>query len=237
MLLADTFAALRPPDGAIEVRILHDGAERHFSAVTSLADITQRAAAALQLQNALQLFCDGLHLVEFPLHGRHEACWRDVVAQAQQELILTTARPDYHALGSADMLTEFLTVADYQGLLCEHLPSRIQLAPLLRLNRETNLALRRSLGLRYLGLFRTPFGRANCCRLHAHQLRSLRHMHAAESPAGWSFGELRGGILADDPGVSPPPRSRARPSRCPPATLPHSGLPHPRSLSLGKLLA
>ena len=52
-----------------------------------------------------------------------------------------------------------------------------------------------------LGLFATPFGRENACRLYPHQHRSLRVMQAAEDPPGWRFGEMRGGILADDPGL------------------------------------
>jgi hypothetical protein len=58
------------------------------------------------------------------------------------------------------------------------------------------------LGIRApLGLFATPFGRENGCQLFEHQHRSLRVMQAAEQPPGWEFGQLRGGILADDPGL------------------------------------
>lgn len=54
---------------------------------------------------------------------------------------------------------------------------------------------------RFLGLFRAGPGESAQSRLHPHQLASLRHMAACESPPGWRFGELRGGILADDPGL------------------------------------
>ena len=53
----------------------------------------------------------------------------------------------------------------------------------------------------FLGLFRTKFGEEHSCRLVPHQRRSLRHMIAAEAPPHWTFGQLRGGILADDPGL------------------------------------
>jgi hypothetical protein len=52
-----------------------------------------------------------------------------------------------------------------------------------------------------LGLFATGFGRENACRLYPHQHRSLRVMQAAEDPPGWRFGQMRGGLLADDPGL------------------------------------
>lgn len=54
---------------------------------------------------------------------------------------------------------------------------------------------------RFVGLFRTHAGQTPQSILHPHQLASLRHMSAAEAPPGWRFGELRGGILADDPGL------------------------------------
>eukprot|EP01043_Picozoa_sp_COSAG02_P050602 COSAG02_NODE_5220_length_4528_cov_2.195981_3_plen_751_part_00 len=59
-----------------------------------------------------------------------------------------------------------------------------------------------ALGIRSpLGLFATAFGHENACRLYAHQHRSLRVMQHAEDPPDWQFGQLRGGILADDPGL------------------------------------
>ena len=53
---------------------------------------------------------------------------------------------------------------------------------------------------RYTGLFRTTIGTLPRSELRTHQHGSLRHMAAAEDPPNWCFGELRGGILADDPG-------------------------------------
>jgi hypothetical protein len=37
--------------------------------------------------------------------------------------------------------------------------------------------------------------------LRPHQLADLQHMRVAEDPNGWSFGDLRGGVLADAPGL------------------------------------
>ena len=50
------------------------------------------------------------------------------------------------------------------------------------------------------GLFKTPHGADNACRLHQHQWASLEYMHRIEESSD-EFGALRGGILADAPGL------------------------------------
>jgi len=50
------------------------------------------------------------------------------------------------------------------------------------------------------GLFHTPFGDENACKLHPHQNVSLRWMTKAENYTE-EFGKLRGGIIADAPGL------------------------------------
>ena len=50
------------------------------------------------------------------------------------------------------------------------------------------------------GLFRTSFGQENDCKLHPHQNVSLRWMTQAENYTD-QFGALRGGIIADAPGL------------------------------------
>ena len=96
---------------------------------------------------------------------------------------------------------DLLEKIDVLSILEPFIMSRSQLAPLLCLNHGIRMALMRHPPLRYLGLFRTPFGAEHGCRLHPHQLRSLRVMHNAESPPDWEFGQMRGGVLADDPGL------------------------------------
>jgi len=96
---------------------------------------------------------------------------------------------------------DLLALPDFLDSLEPHVLSRSQIAPLARLSRAVRDALAAHPRLKYLGLFRTHFGALHGCRLHPHQLRSLRVMHAAEAPAGWEFGAMRGGILADDPGL------------------------------------
>jgi hypothetical protein len=54
------------------------------------------------------------------------------------------------------------------------------------------------------GLFQTPYGVENQCKLYPHQLVSLEFMRDLESchnSADIAFGTLRGGILADSPGL------------------------------------
>ena len=50
------------------------------------------------------------------------------------------------------------------------------------------------------GLFRTDYGIENACQLHPHQWRSLHWMTQAENASN-KFGDLRGGVLADAPGL------------------------------------
>ena len=96
---------------------------------------------------------------------------------------------------------EVILRTDYQECIAVHLISRADLVRLLCTSRRIRAALLDNPEVAYLGLFRTAFGREFNCRLAPHQVRSLRHMLAAEDPPGWRFGELRGGILADDPGL------------------------------------
>lgn len=52
------------------------------------------------------------------------------------------------------------------------------------------------------GLFQTPYGSENMCSLHFHQITSLKALRAIEEQqADVSFGSLRGGIFADEPGL------------------------------------
>jgi hypothetical protein len=79
--------------------------------------------------------------------------------------------------------------------------SRATVCALARTSRSLRAAISSSASLSCLGLFRTPYGREHSTMLFPHQRRSLAHLRAAESPAGWKFGDVRGGILADDPGL------------------------------------
>eukprot|EP00966_Prymnesium_polylepis_P214955 4978459-Prymnesium_polylepis.1 len=97
-------------------------------------------------------------------------------------------------------LSSLCTTPDYVDVLASHIVSRADVARLGCTNHTINAAVRRA-PFNYLGLFRTPFGLEQGCRLEPHQERSLRHMLAAEAPPNWRFGELRGGILGDDPGL------------------------------------
>ena len=99
-------------------------------------------------------------------------------------------------------LEELLFRPDYQECIAKHIVSRATLYALLCTCKRLRDALwRGQTAISFLGLFRTEFGEENSCRLVPHQRRSLRHMIAAEDPPNWSFGQLRGGILADDPGL------------------------------------
>ena len=132
------------------------------------------------------------------------------------------APPAAPAPHRVDLLTEVLSIPDIQFVVAHFLLSRAELVRLRCASRTLRRLVDGSAALGYLGLFRTPFGAEHGCRLQPHQLRSLRHMAAAENPTGWRFGELRGGVLADDPGlgktvtvlalvVRAPPRARAIP--------------------------
>lgn len=99
-------------------------------------------------------------------------------------------------------LEELLFRPDYQDSIAKHIISRATLYNLLCTCKRLRDALwRDQMAISFLGLFRTEFGEENSCRLVPHQRRSLRHMIAAEAPPNWTFGQLRGGILADDPGL------------------------------------
>ena len=99
-------------------------------------------------------------------------------------------------------LEEILFRTDYQECIAKHVCTRATLYSLICTSRRMRQALWvNRAAICYLGLFRTEFGDENNCRLVPHQHRSLRHMIAAEDPPHWQFGELRGGILADDPGL------------------------------------
>lgn len=50
------------------------------------------------------------------------------------------------------------------------------------------------------GLFRTEYGLENLCRLHPHQVISLSKMTEIEN-RDQTFGALRGGVFADEPGL------------------------------------
>lgn len=50
------------------------------------------------------------------------------------------------------------------------------------------------------GLFCTAYGKENHCKLHKHQIISLKQMMKFENQTN-EFGYLRGGILADEPGL------------------------------------
>lgn len=146
-----------------------------------------------------------------PPRQRHSAAalaQDSLVQQVFANLRPPDAEPDEQGdqpLGALDLPTlsfeEILLRTDYQDCIAQHLVSRAALGSLLCTNRTIRRALQRNPIACYLGLFRTPFGLEYNNRLAPHQVRSLRHMHAAEDPPGWSFGELRGGILADDPGL------------------------------------
>ena len=110
--------------------------------------------------------------------------------------------------GSLSFLRELLTTPDIVGhlfIVGRLLISRGDLARLAFTCRGLRDAIRPLVQpggqCAYLGLFQTPFGAEHRCKLHAHQHRSLRVMLAAEHPPGWRFGDMRGGILADDPGL------------------------------------
>ena len=111
------------------------------------------------------------------------------------------APPAAPAPHRVDLLTEVLSIPDIQFVVAHFLLSRAELVRLRCASRTLRRLVDGSAALGYLGLFRTPFGAEHGCRLQPHQLRSLRHMAAAENPTGWRFGELRGGVLADDPGL------------------------------------
>ena len=99
-------------------------------------------------------------------------------------------------------LEELLLRPDYQECIAKHLIARTTLYSLLCTCKRLRDALWwGQTAISFLGLFRTEFGEEHSCRLVPHQRRSLRHMIAAEAPPHWEFGQLRGGILADDPGL------------------------------------
>ena len=50
------------------------------------------------------------------------------------------------------------------------------------------------------GLFKTDYGHDNACVLYTHQITSLRWMTDTENKTT-NFGSLRGGVLADAPGL------------------------------------
>ena len=100
-----------------------------------------------------------------------------------------------------NLLVNLLTSSDHQDAIASHLISRADLVRIGGTSRALHQVVRGSTALAYLGLFRTPFGASHRCKLEPYQLRSLHHIIAAESPPGWRFGDLRGGVLADDPGL------------------------------------
>lgn len=101
-----------------------------------------------------------------------------------------------------------LGVGNGRHSLCEHL-SHPDLGPQLALQlsshgdiarlRLVSLSLRRvvdaSPHLHLLGYLHRNV------QLQPHQRADMQHMGRAESPAGWRFGQLRGGLLADEPGL------------------------------------
>jgi hypothetical protein len=81
-------------------------------------------------------------------------------------------------------VTDFLTARDIQLLKVLSKPLRAALQSLILCP----------------GLFKTPFGEENGCRLHPHQWASLAYMKAIEEK-NQAFGAVRGGVLADAPGL------------------------------------
>ena len=136
-------------------------------------------------------------------HGRHDDIVEEVFDllrppdAVDEEVELAEAAHELQAYSWAALLS----LPDFLDSLEPQVESRAFLGPLLCLNHDIRRTALRHTGLRYLGLFRTAFGVEHGCRLYAHQLRSLGVMHAAEHPAGWEFGQMRGGILGDDPGL------------------------------------
>lgn len=119
-----------------------------------------------------------------------------------QEDPATVGRSRARALAPPALdITTLLSTPDFADCIAEHVVSRSTVCALARTSRALRAAVDASASLSCLGLFRTPYGRQHGTMLFPHQRRSLAHLRAAESPAGWKFGDVRGGILADDPGL------------------------------------
>ncbi|KAL1522752.1 hypothetical protein AB1Y20_017724 [Prymnesium parvum] len=140
--------------------------------------------------------------MEAPLASRQAALLSQVFAALRPPAVEEAPASDdsEHDLGRRLCLEVLCQTPDYAELLVAHIVSRADLGPLACASKRLAAAVRKP-PFADLGMFRTPFGAEHGCRLQPHQLRSLRHMRAAEDPPGWRFGELRGGILADDPGL------------------------------------
>ena len=99
-------------------------------------------------------------------------------------------------------LIDIVLCVDGPGLvLASFIASRGDVVRLRATSKSLRFAVDRSWPFKYLGLFRPSVGVLPTSVLQPHQVGSLRTLSSAEAPPGWQFGQLRGGILADDPGL------------------------------------
>ena len=121
-------------------------------------------------------------------------------------------------------LIDIVLCIDGPGLvLASFIASRGDVVRMRAASKSLRFACDRSWPFKYLGLFRPSLGALPTSVLQPHQFGSLRTLSAAEDPPGWQFGQLRGGILADDPGLGktggrfsrPRPRPRTHPHLTP----------------------
>jgi hypothetical protein len=88
----------------------------------------------------------------------------------------------------------------YQSVPSEYLHARDIFSVIFRLSKNIRNYFMQNFLYPSPGLFKTDFGEENECKLYNHQLISLQKMTTMENRDN-RFGILRGGILADEPGL------------------------------------
>jgi hypothetical protein len=94
---------------------------------------------------------------------------------------------------TCEMLCELIARTDEGGMLVKHFSSHGDIARLRCSSKVVRAVVDQANHL--VGLLRRDV------HLQPHQLADIFHMCAAEDPPGWTFGDLRGGVLADAPGL------------------------------------
>ena len=122
----------------------------------------------------------------------------DILQQSQQEQLRIVRALSPQELRLASIFTDMATNSVYKSA---NIADYLQASSLLMLR-----CLSRNLRSLFLlldlapGLFKTRYGEEHACQLHPHQMASLASMRDMENRRT-TFGAVRGGVLADAPGL------------------------------------
>jgi hypothetical protein len=119
------------------------------------------------------------------VYEKSERLWSGLSAQEKVFASLLANCIGTTQIHDSNLITSYLTGVDTAVLPC--------LSKGLRRYFQTKIAL-------LPGLFQTPYGKDNLCKLHDHQIVSLNSMLQIENRTT-EFGDLRGGIFGDEPGL------------------------------------